>query len=140
MATAAVQQPNGHVHHSDYGDAAVDGILKEEHKPSAPSDVSKDDMQLVLQSFRLLVADLCEQFNMGHPGSAIGMAALGVALWKHTMKLAPRQPDWFNRDRFLLSNGESILQTKLAAFVPSTDDVSRSRVSLPIRQSLFGRL
>ena len=108
MATAAVQQPNGHVDHSAYSDAAVNGILKEEHKPTAPPKASKDDLHLVLQSFRVLVADLCEQFNMGHPGSAMGMAAIGVALWKYTMRLAPRQPDWFNRDRFLLSNGKSM--------------------------------
>ena len=63
-------------------------------------------MDLVLQSFRLLIADLCQQFNMGHPGGAIGMAAIGVALFKYTMKLAPKQPTWFNRDRFLLSNGK----------------------------------
>ncbi|KAF2675813.1 hypothetical protein K458DRAFT_323623 [Lentithecium fluviatile CBS 122367] len=66
-------------------------------------------MQLVLQSFRLLIADLCQQFGMGHPGGAIGMATIGVALWKYTMKYAPHQPDWFNRDRFILSNGHACL-------------------------------
>lgn len=102
---------NGHVHSAPYGENMTNGLLKEEHKPSAPSGkgASQDDLQLVLQSFRLLVADLCEQFNMGHPGSAIGMAAIGVALWKYTMKIAPRQPEWFNRDRFLLSNGHACL-------------------------------
>lgn len=34
------------------------------------------------------------------------MAAIGVALWKYTMRYAPHSPDWFNRDRFVLSNGE----------------------------------
>ncbi|KAF2026353.1 dihydroxyacetone synthase [Setomelanomma holmii] len=67
------------------------------------------DVSLVLQSFRLLIADLCQQFGMGHPGSAIGMAAIGVALWKYSMRYAPHQPDWFNRDRFLLSNGHACL-------------------------------
>ncbi|KAF2705572.1 hypothetical protein K504DRAFT_387794 [Pleomassaria siparia CBS 279.74] len=66
-------------------------------------------MQVVLQTFRLLIADLCQQFGMGHPGSAIGMAALGVALWKYSMKYAPHEPDWFNRDRFVLSNGHACL-------------------------------
>jgi dihydroxyacetone synthase len=94
-----------------YGENMTNALLKKEQKPTAPSgkEVSQEDMQLVLQSFRLLVADLCEQFNMGHPGSAIGMAALGVALWKYTMKYAPHQPTWFNRDRFLLSNGHACL-------------------------------
>jgi dihydroxyacetone synthase len=88
-----------------YGSATVNGLLKKEGKPSAPSQTSSEDMTLVLQSFRLLIADLCQQFGMGHPGSAIGMAAIGVALWKYTMRYSPHQPDWFNRDRFLLSNG-----------------------------------
>lgn len=91
---------------TSYGDATVDKLLsKEKSKPSAPAQTSKEDMALVLQSFRLLIADLCQQFGMGHPGSAIGMAAIGVALWKYSMRYAPHQPDWFNRDRFLLSNG-----------------------------------
>lgn len=34
------------------------------------------------------------------------MAAIGVALWKYTMRYAPHTPDYFNRDRFVLSNGE----------------------------------
>jgi dihydroxyacetone synthase len=107
-STTEVQDP---VASTEYGKNMTNGLLKREHKPSAPSgrNASQDDIQLVLQSFRILVADLCEQFNMGHPGSAIGMAALGVALWRYTMKYAPHQPTWFNRDRFLLSNGHACL-------------------------------
>ena len=37
------------------------------------------------------------------------MAAIGVALWRYTMRYAPRKPDWFNRDRFVLSNGHTCL-------------------------------
>jgi dihydroxyacetone synthase len=48
-----------------YGEATVNGLLEKEHKPSAPGDTSEEDMQLVLQSFRLLIADLCQQFGMG---------------------------------------------------------------------------
>ena len=62
---------------------------------------------LVLKTFRCLIADLCEQFKGGHPGSAMGMAAIGVALWKYAMKYSPENPNFFNRDRFVLSNGES---------------------------------
>jgi len=111
MAAADVQMSNGHVKTTPYGENMTNGLLKKEHIPSAPSgkNTSPDEIQIVLQSFRLLVADLCEQFNMGHPGSAIGMAAIGVALWKYTMKIAPHQPEWFNRDRFLLSNGHACL-------------------------------
>ena len=48
-----------------YGDAAINTLLDRESKPTAPSETSEGDMQLVLQSFRLLIADLCEQFGMG---------------------------------------------------------------------------
>lgn len=60
----------------------------------------------VLRVFRCLIADLCEQFKGGHPGGAMSMAAIGVALWKYVMKYSPLEPDYFNRDRFVLSNGK----------------------------------
>lgn len=40
---------------------------------------------------------------------AMGMAAIGVALWKYVMKYSPNNPSYFNRDRFVLSNGEILL-------------------------------
>ncbi|KAL2423977.1 Dihydroxyacetone synthase [Exophiala dermatitidis] len=64
---------------------------------------------LVLKTFRILIADLCQQYKGGHPGGAIGMAAIGVALWKYVMRYAPHQPNYFNRDRFVLSNGHTCL-------------------------------
>ncbi|KAL1859521.1 hypothetical protein VTK73DRAFT_7573 [Phialemonium thermophilum] len=67
------------------------------------------DHDIVLRTFRILIADLCQQFNGGHPGGAIGMAAIGVALWKYVMRYAPHTPDYFNRDRFILSNGHTCL-------------------------------
>jgi dihydroxyacetone synthase len=63
----------------------------------------------VLKTFRLLISDLCQHFNGGHPGGAIGMAAIGIALWKYSMRYAPLHPDFFNRDRFVLSNGHTCL-------------------------------
>uniref|UniRef100_A0A060TDE3 Transketolase n=1 Tax=Blastobotrys adeninivorans TaxID=409370 RepID=A0A060TDE3_BLAAD len=65
--------------------------------------------QLTIKNIRVLVADLVQQFNGGHPGSAMGMAAIGVALWKHVLKYNPKNANWFNRDRFVLSNGHTCL-------------------------------
>ncbi|KAK7421879.1 hypothetical protein QQZ08_009757 [Neonectria magnoliae] len=56
-------------------------------------------------ALRNLVFDLCLQNGGGHGGSAIGIAAIGVALWKYVMRYKPSNPDWFDRDRFVLSNG-----------------------------------
>lgn len=66
----------------------------------------EQDQQAVL-AIRNLVLDLCMQFGGGHGGSALGMAAIGVALWKYVMRYNPADPDWFDRDRFVLSNGET---------------------------------
>ncbi|KAL6230911.1 hypothetical protein BDW75DRAFT_244407 [Aspergillus navahoensis] len=63
-----------------------------------------DDEHAVL-TLRNLIFDICNQNGGGHGGSAIGMAAIGVALWKYTMRYNPSNPDWFDRDRFVLSNG-----------------------------------
>lgn len=59
-----------------------------------------------LLAVRNLVMDMCMQNGGGHGGSALGMAAIGVALWKYTMRYNPENPDWFDRDRFVLSNGK----------------------------------
>ncbi|EEU34004.1 uncharacterized protein NECHADRAFT_49818 [Fusarium vanettenii 77-13-4] len=63
----------------------------------------------VLKVFRAFIADLCQQFNGGHPGSAMGMAAIGIALYKYAMRYSPNNCEYFNRDRFVLSNGHACL-------------------------------
>ncbi|EOA86549.1 uncharacterized protein SETTUDRAFT_153361 [Exserohilum turcica Et28A] len=88
-----------------YGKSAVDGLKKEEKREQSSVRKLSKEHDHVLKTFRLLIADLCQQFNGGHPGGAIGMAAIGVALWKYVMRYAPHTPDYFNRDRFILSNG-----------------------------------
>lgn len=64
---------------------------------------------LALKSIRVLIADLVQQFNGGHPGGAMDMAAIGIALWKYVLQFSPNNPDYFNRDRFVLSNGHTCL-------------------------------
>ncbi|TDZ41546.1 Dihydroxyacetone synthase [Colletotrichum trifolii] len=70
---------------------------------------SSDKHDRVLKVFRAFIADLCQQFNGGHPGSAMGMAAIGIALYKYVMKYSPSNCEYFNRDRFVLSNGHACL-------------------------------
>ncbi|KAF4220911.1 hypothetical protein CNMCM8980_005336 [Aspergillus fumigatiaffinis] len=66
-------------------------------------------IDLALRAIRCLILDLCQQYKGGHPGGAMGMTAIGIALWKYCMRYAPANPDFFNRDRFVLSNGHTCL-------------------------------
>ena len=75
-------------------------------------DCRKDDAWIpkteddhAVLAVRNLTLDMTMQNGGGHGGSAVGMAAIGVALWKHTMRYNPCNPEWFDRDRFVLSNG-----------------------------------
>ncbi|EED20738.1 transketolase, putative [Talaromyces stipitatus ATCC 10500] len=72
------------------------------------TDYSEEDTLAVL-SLRNLLFDMCNQNGGGHGGSAIGMAAIGVALWKYIMRHNPSNPEWFDRDRFVLSNGHAVM-------------------------------
>ena len=56
---------------------------------------------------RVLSVDLVEKAKSGHPGAPLGMADLGVVLWKNFLKHDPAHPNWINRDRFVLSNGHA---------------------------------
>ena len=56
-------------------------------------------------AIRFLSIDAVESAKSGHPGMPMGMADIAVALWKYNLKHNPQNPTWFNRDRFVLSNG-----------------------------------
>ncbi len=60
---------------------------------------------LMANSIRALAMDAVQQANSGHPGAPMGMADMAVALWGGHLKHSPHNPNWFNRDRFVLSNG-----------------------------------
>ncbi|KAF8151785.1 Transketolase, thiamine diphosphate binding domain-containing protein [Crassisporium funariophilum] len=75
----------------------------------ASTNITTDVEKLVLNTIRCLGADLTQAFKGGHPGTVMGAAAIGVALWRHLMRYNPKNPDWFNRDRFLLSAGHACL-------------------------------
>jgi dihydroxyacetone synthase len=63
----------------------------------------------VLREIRCLAADLVQQFNGGHPGTAMGAASIGMALWGSVMRFNPADGTWADRDRFVLSAGHACL-------------------------------
>ena len=61
--------------------------------------------KLMADAIRALAMDAVQQANSGHPGAPMGMAEIAVALWGRHLRHNPKQPHWFDRDRFVLSNG-----------------------------------
>src|SRR6266480_6733211 len=58
-----------------------------------------------INTIRILSADAVQNANAGHPGMPMGAAAMAYTLWTQFLKHNPRNPQWFDRDRFVLSGG-----------------------------------
>jgi len=58
-----------------------------------------------VNTLRFLAVDAVEKANSGHPGLALGAAPAAFVLWDRFLRHNPRNPDWFDRDRFILSAG-----------------------------------
>lgn len=61
--------------------------------------------QKSVNAIRVLSADAIQKANSGHPGLPLGSAAMAYELWAKHMKHNPKNPQWVNRDRFILSGG-----------------------------------
>jgi len=65
------------------------------------------EQQRMANAIRALAMDAVQQANSGHPGAPMGMAEMAVALWGEHLRHNPANPRWFDRDRFVLSNGHA---------------------------------
>ncbi|HNC87032.1 MAG TPA: transketolase, partial [Agitococcus sp.] len=82
-------------------------------------------------AIRALAMDAVQKANSGHPGAPMGMADIAEVLWRGVFKHNPKNPNWINRDRFVLSNGHgSMLQyalLHLTGYDLSIDDLKQFR-------------
>lgn len=82
-------------------------------------------------AIRTLSFDAVQKANSGHPGAPMGMADIAEVLWRKFMKHNPTDPNWLNRDRFVLSNGHgSMLQyalLHLTGYDVSIEDIKNFR-------------
>ena len=72
--------------------------------PEASIPIAALDEQCV-NALRFLAVDAVQQADSGHPGLPLGAAAMAYVLWTRFLKHHPARPDWFDRDRFVLSAG-----------------------------------
>src|SRR5262245_27433254 len=63
--------------------------------------------ELCINTIRFLSADAVEAANSGHPGTPMGTAVLAYVLYEHFLRHSPANPQWWNRDRFVLSAGHA---------------------------------
>lgn len=62
-----------------------------------------------INTVRVLSADAVQKANSGHPGTPMGLAPIGDVLWTKVMNYNPKDPNWPNRDRFVLSAGHACM-------------------------------
>jgi transketolase len=65
--------------------------------------------QLCINTVRILSADAVQKANSGHPGTPMALAPVGHVLWSKLMNYNPQDPNWANRDRFVLSAGHACM-------------------------------
>ncbi|WDF77865.1 transketolase [Mucilaginibacter sp. AW1-7] len=92
---------------------------------------TQDIEKLAIDTVRILSADAVQKANSGHPGTAMALAPMGHVLWSQFLNYNPKNPDWANRDRFILSCGHAcMLQYSflyLTGYDLSLDDIKNFR-------------
>lgn len=80
--------------------------------------MSSADIQKAIDTMRMLSVDMIQQANSGHPGLPLGAAPMLYTIWADHMKHNPSNPEWWDRDRFILSpgHGSSLLYSALHLF------------------------
>ncbi len=87
--------------------------------------------QLGIDTVRILAVDAVQKANSGHPGMPMGAAPMGHVLWSEAMNYSPTNPEWANRDRFILSAGHGCMlqycYLHLTGYDISMDDLKNFR-------------
>ncbi|PHQ81598.1 MAG: transketolase [Coxiella sp. (in: Bacteria)] len=89
------------------------------------------DPRHLANAIRFLSIDAVQKANSGHPGMPMGMADIATVLWRDFIRVNPGNPQWYNRDRFVLSNGHGAMLLysllHLTGFDLSIDDLKNFR-------------
>lgn len=79
---------------------------------------------LCVNSIRFLAVDAVEKSKSGHPGLPMGAAPMAFVLWDQFMRFNPKNPQWFNRDRFVLSAGHGCMLQYALMYLVGYDSVT----------------
>ena len=81
-------------------------------------------MSLMANAIRFLSADAIEKSQSGHPGMPLGMADVATVLFSKFIKLTPKAPRWFDRDRFVLSAGHGSMLLYSLLYLMGYEDIT----------------
>jgi len=100
-------------------------------KTAAPASPRVDIDQLSINTVRTLAMDAVQQADSGHPGTPMALAPLAYVLWLRHLKYNPANPEWRDRDRFVLSAGHACMLLYsvlyLTGYDVTLDDIKRFR-------------
>jgi len=86
--------------------------------------------ELCVNTIRFLPVDAVQQANSGHPGLPLGSAPMAYALWTQVLEHNPRNPWWFDRDRFVLSAGHGSMRLYSSSDSAQSVELFESRSQL----------
>jgi transketolase len=75
--------------------------------PAKPNEPSAELQKLCINAIRVLAMDAVQKADSGHPGTPMALAPLAYVLWTRHLRYDPADPEWINRDRFVLSAGHA---------------------------------
>lgn len=94
-------------------------------------EMEKNVKQLSVDAIRMLGVDAIEKSKSGHPGIVLGAAPMAYTLWSEHLNVNPMEPEWLNRDRFVLSAGHGSMLIysllHLSGFDVSMEDIKNFR-------------
>ncbi|MDT7836412.1 transketolase [Aquabacterium sp. OR-4] len=98
---------------------------------AAPAAADAAQLRRMANALRMLAADAVQQANSGHPGAPLGMADFATVLWHRHLRHHPAEPQWPDRDRFVLSNGHASMLLygllHLSGYALPMDELKRFR-------------
>ena len=116
---------------TEVDDVHLDGTAETFVNTGWPAFPQPDTARRMANAVRVLAMDAIEKAKSGHPGMPMGMADIAVALWSAHLKHSPADPTWFDRDRFVLSNGHGSMLLyallHLSGYDLSIDDIQNFR-------------
>ncbi len=104
-------------------------VLNQDLSGNSPGPSKLDE--LCINAIRVLAMDAVQKADSGHPGTPMALAPLAYVLWSRHLRFNPRDPEWVNRDRFILSAGHASMLLYsvlyLTGYELTLDDIKQFR-------------